>query len=444
MSKPIVAIVGRPNVGKSTFFNYIAGKRISIVEDKPGVTRDRIYADAEWLGREFTMIDTGGIEPDTKDIILSQMRAQAQIAIDTADVILFMVDGSNPITTADEEIGMMLRKSKKDIILVANKIDDINNLPDNYYDFYNLGIGEPFPISSKNALNLGDLLDMIIWKFPKYEEVEEEEECIKVALIGKPNVGKSSLINTILGEERVIVSNIAGTTRDAIDSPVEIDGQKYVFIDTAGIRRKNKVNENVEKYSVLRSLTAIDRSDVCVIVLDAKEGIKEQDKRVAGYAHEAGKAILIVVNKWDLIEKDSHTYSAFEKDVRAEFAYLTYAPIIFVSAVTKQRVNNILDKIKYVSNNNSLRVSTGLLNDILNEAIMLNQPPSDKGKRLKIYYGTQVSVKPPTFVLFVNDVELSHFSYIRYLENKLRDTFNFEGTPIRIEVRNKKKKDFIK
>lgn len=444
MSKSIVAIVGRPNVGKSTFFNYIAGKRISIVEDKPGVTRDRIYSDAEWLGKEFTMIDTGGIEPDSEDIILSQMRNQAQIAIDTADVIVFMVDGSNPITTADEEIGMMLRRSKKEVILVANKIDNINSLPDNYYDFYNLGLGEPFPISSKNALNLGDLLDMIIWKFPEQEEKEEEEDSIKVALIGKPNVGKSSLINTILGEERVIVSNIAGTTRDAIDSPVVIDDQKYVFIDTAGIRRKGKVNENVEKYSVLRSLTAIDRSDVCVIVIDASEGVTEQDKRVAGYAHEAGKGILIVVNKWDLIKKDSHTYSAYEKDVRAELAYLQYAPVLFVSALTKQRLGNILEQIKYVSNNNSLRVSTGLLNDILNEAIMLNQPPSDKGRRLKIFYGTQVGVKPPTFVLFVNDVELSHFSYIRYLENKLRDTFNFEGTPIRIHVRNKKKKDFIK
>ncbi|MCT4631742.1 MAG: ribosome biogenesis GTPase Der [Firmicutes bacterium] len=444
MSKAIVAIVGRPNVGKSTFFNYIAGKRISIVEDKPGVTRDRIYSDAEWLGREFTMIDTGGIEPDSEDIILSQMRNQAQIAIDTADVIVFMVDGSNPITTADEEIGMMLRRAKKEVILVANKIDNINSLPDNYYDFYNLGLGEPFPISSKNALNLGDLLDMIIWKFPETEAVEEEDDNIKVALIGKPNVGKSSLINTILGEERVIVSNIAGTTRDAIDSPVEIDGQKYVFIDTAGIRRKGKVNENVEKYSVLRSLTAIDRSDVCVIVIDAVQGVTEQDKRVAGYAHEAGKAILIVVNKWDLIKKDSHTYSAYEKDVRAELAYLQYAPVLFVSALTKQRLGNILEQIKYVSNNNSLRVSTGLLNDVLNEAIMLNQPPSDKGRRLKIFYGTQVGVKPPTFVLFVNDVELSHFSYIRYLENKLRDTFNFEGTPIRIHVRNKKKKDFIK
>jgi len=438
MGKPIVAVVGRPNVGKSTFFNKIAGKRISIVEDKPGVTRDRIYADAEWLNNKFTLIDTGGIEPDSKDIIISQMKRQAEIAIDTAHVIVFMVDGRDGITTADEEIASMLRRSKKPIVLVVNKVDS-NKLPDSFYDFYNLGIGEPIPISSVNGLNLGDLLDEIVAKFPEDIGTDYDEDVIKVAVIGKPNVGKSSIINTILGEERVIVSDIAGTTRDAIDTPFEFNDDKYVFIDTAGIRRKSRVYENVEKYSVLRALTAIERSDVCLIMIDASEGVTEQDKKIAGYAHEAGKASIIVVNKWDLIEKDNYTYNEYEKDIRNQLSFMKYAPILFISAKTKQRVNKVLEYIKYVSNQHSMRISTGALNDLISEAILLNQPPSDKGKRLKIYYGTQVSVKPPKFVLFVNDIELAHFSYIRYLENQIRQNYNFEGTPIVMDCKAKKK-----
>ncbi len=439
MAKPIVAVVGRPNVGKSTFFNKIAGKRISIVEDKPGVTRDRIYADAEWLNNDFTLIDTGGIEPDSKDIIVSQMKQQAEVAIDTAHVIVFMVDGRDGITTADEEIANMLRRSKKPIVLVVNKVDS-NKLPDSFYDFYTLGVGEPIPISSVNGLNLGDLLDEIVAKFPEDMDSDYDEDVIKVAVIGKPNVGKSSIINTILGEDRVIVSNIAGTTRDAIDTPFQVNDDKYVFIDTAGIRRKSKVNENVEKYSVLRSLTAIERSDVCLIMIDAQEGVTEQDKRIAGYAHEAGRAAIIVVNKWDLIEKDNYTYNEYEKDIRNELSYMKYAPILFISAKTKQRVSKVLDIIKYVSNQHAMRISTGALNDLISEAILLNQPPSDKGKRLKIYYGTQVAVKPPRFLLFVNDVELAHFSYIRYLENQIRQNYNFEGTPIVMSCRQKNNK----
>lgn len=439
MGKPVVAVVGRPNVGKSTFFNKIAGKRISIVEDKPGVTRDRIYADVEWLNNKFTLIDTGGIEPDTKDIIISQMKTQAEIAMDTAHVIVFMVDGRAGITTADEEIANMLRRTNKPIVLVVNKVDS-NRLPDDFYDFYTLGVGEPIPISSVNALNLGDLLDVIVDKFPENVDTDYDEDVIKVAVIGKPNVGKSSLINTILGENRVIVSEIAGTTRDAIDTPFEFNDDKYVFIDTAGIRRKSKVYENVEKYSVIRSLTAIERSDVCLILIDAEEGVTEQDKRIAGYAHEAGKAAVIIVNKWDLIEKNNYTYNEYSKKVRNELAYMSYAPILFISAKTKQRVDKVLEYIKYVSNQHSMRISTGALNDLISEAILLNQPPSDKGKRLKIYYGTQVAVKPPKFVLFVNDVELAHFSYIRYLENQIRQNYNFEGTPIVMDCKAKKQK----
>ena len=437
MSKPIVAVVGRPNVGKSTFFNRIAGQRISIVEDTPGVTRDRVYADVNWLSHDFVMIDTGGIEPESTDIILSQMRDQAQVAIDTADVIIFMVDGRESYTTADEEIAMMLRKSKKPIILVVNKIDQ-SEVPDTIYDFYNLGLGEPIPISSVNALNLGDLLDIVVSYFKDLVLEVEDEEIIKVALIGKPNAGKSSLVNSFLNENRVIVSDIPGTTRDAIDTPFEHLGQKYVLIDTAGLRRKSRVNENIERYSVLRALAAIERSDVCLIVVDATEGVTEQDKKVAGYAHEAGKGLIVVVNKWDLIEKDNATYKAAEDTIRNELAFMTYAPIMFVSALTKQRLDKLLEKIIHVSNQNSMRVSTGLLNDIINEAILLNQPPSDKGKRLKIYYMTQSSVKPPTFVTFVNDKELAHFSYMRYLENQIRKNFVFEGTPIVMKVRQKK------
>ncbi|WIF94738.1 ribosome biogenesis GTPase Der [Caminicella sporogenes] len=438
MSKPIVAIVGRPNVGKSTFFNKIAGKRISIVEDKPGVTRDRIYTDVEWLNRHFTLIDTGGIEPNSKDVIISQMRRQAEIAIETAHVIVFMVDGKEGITTADEEIASMLRKTNKPIIFVVNKVDT-NNLPDTFYDFYTLGMGEPIPISSVNGLNLGDLLDEIISKFPETCGDEYEEDVIKVAVIGKPNVGKSSLINTILGEERVIVSDIAGTTRDAIDTPFEFNEDKYVFIDTAGIRRKSRIYENIERYSVIRALTAIERSDVCLLVIDATVGVTEQDKKIAGYAHEAGKASIIIINKWDLVEKNNHTFNEYKRDIRNQLSFMSYAPILFVSAKTKQRVHKILEYIKYVSNQHSLRISTGALNDVISEAILLNQPPSDKGKRLKIYYATQVSVKPPRIVLFVNDKELAHFSYIRYLENQIRQNFVFEGTPIIIECREKKR-----
>ncbi len=436
MGKPIVAIVGRPNVGKSTFFNKIAGKRISIVEDKPGVTRDRIYTDVEWLDNKFTLIDTGGIEPSSDDIIISQMRSQAEIAIDTAHVILFMVDGREGITSADEEIANMLRKTNKPIVFVVNKVDT-NRLPDTFYDFYTLGLGEPIPISSVNGLNLGDLLDIIVEKFPEKYDSEYEDDVIKVAVIGKPNAGKSSLINSMLGENRVIVSDIAGTTRDAIDTPFEYNDNKYVFIDTAGIRRKSRVNENIEKYSIIRALTAIERSDVCLIVIDATEGVTEQDKKIAGYAHEAGKASIILINKWDLIEKDNRTFNEFKKEVRNGLSFMTYAPILFISAKTGQRVSQILDRVNYVSNQHSMRVSTGALNDLINEAILLNQPPSDKGKRLKIYYVTQVKVKPPKFVVFVNDKELAHFSYIRYLENQIRQNYLFEGTPIIIECKEK-------
>jgi len=437
MSKPIVAVVGRPNVGKSTFFNRIAGQRISIVEDTPGVTRDRVYADVNWLDNDFVMIDTGGIEPDSNDVIMSQMRDQAQVAIDTADVIVFMVDGRVEYTTSDEEIAMMLRRAKKPIVLAVNKMDQ-SEVPDTIYDFYNLGLGEPIPISSVNALNLGDLLDVIVDHFKDIEIVEEDESLIKVALIGKPNAGKSSLVNSFLGQKRVIVSEIAGTTRDAIDTPFERNGQKYTLIDTAGLRRKSRVNENIERYSILRALAAIERSNVCIVVIDATEGVTEQDKKVAGYAHEAGRGIIVAVNKWDLVDKDNYTYKQFEDMVRNELAFMTYAPIMFVSALTKQRLDKLLDMVVHVSNQNSLRVSTGLLNDIINEAILLNQPPSDKGKRLKIYYMTQSSVNPPTFVTFVNDKELAHFSYMRYLENQIRKNFVFEGTPIVMKVRQKK------
>lgn len=437
MSRPIVAVVGRPNVGKSTFFNRIAGRRISIVEDTPGVTRDRIYTDVEWLGVHFTMIDTGGIEPDSTDIILSQMRAQAEVAIATADVILFMVDGKSDITTADQEIAHMLRRSKKEVILTVNKVD--TGLPDaSIYEFYNLGLGDPIPISSANLLNLGDLLDLVISKFPENANTEEEDDVIKVAVIGKPNAGKSSLINKFLGEERVIVSEIAGTTRDAIDTPFERDGQKYTLIDTAGIRRKSRVDETIEKYSIMRALTAIERSDVCLIMIDAEEGVTEQDTKIAGYAHEAGRAVIILVNKWDLIEKNNKTYNDYTYTVRNELAFMKYAPVEFISAKTGQRFDNILKLVNYVAEQQTMRVTTGLLNDVLNEAVMLNQPPSDKGKRLKIYYMTQTSVKPPTFILFVNDKELAHFSYVRYIENQLRKNFKFEGTSIKFIIREKK------
>ncbi|AOT68443.1 ribosome biogenesis GTPase Der [Geosporobacter ferrireducens] len=436
MPKPVVAVVGRPNVGKSTFFNKIAGKRISIVEDQPGVTRDRIYTEVEWLNNQFTLIDTGGIEPKSDDIILSQMKRQAQVAIETADVIIFMVDGKEGLTASDQDVANMLRKTNKPVILVVNKID-AQHFTGNIYDFYQLGLGDPLAISSVNGLGLGDLLDEIVDRFSDDSGDDYEEDRIKVAVIGKPNVGKSSIINTILGEERVIVSDIAGTTRDAIDTPFTQGEDKYVFIDTAGIRRKSRINENVEKYSVIRSLTAIERAEVCLIVIDATEGVTEQDTKVAGYAHEQGKASIIVVNKWDAIEKETNTMNTYTKEIRNELSYMPYAPILFVSAKTKQRIPQILETIKFVSNQHALRVQTGVLNDIIGEAILLNQPPSDKGRRLKIYYGTQVAVRPPRFVFFINDRELTHFSYTRYLENKIRDAFGFEGTPIFIEYREK-------
>lgn len=440
MRKPVVAVVGRPNVGKSTFFNKIAGERISIVEDTPGVTRDRIYVDCEWLNYKFTLIDTGGIEPPNGDIIMTKMREQAQIAIDTADVIIFMLDGKTSYTSGDEEIALMLMKSKKPVILTLNKIDHFK-MPDHFYDYYNLGLGEPIMISSVNGLNLGDLLDEVVKNFPDDLDNDYDEDIIKIAVIGKPNAGKSSIINAILGEERVIVSEIAGTTRDAIDTPFTYQGDNYVLIDTAGLRRKSRIDDDIEKYSMIRTLAAIDRSDVCLMIIDAESGVTEQDKRVAGYAHEAGKAVIIVVNKWDLLSKDNHTYNEYEKVIREELAYLSYAPVMFVSAVTKQRLFKMIEESKFVASEAAKRVPTGTINDVLNEAIMLNQPPTDKGKRLKIYYMTQASVKPPTFVIFVNDKELAHFSYIRYLENHLRRNFDFKGTPIRFIIREKKEKN---
>ena len=440
MSKTTVAIVGRPNVGKSTFFNYIVGKRISIVQDEPGVTRDRVYADATWKGKTFTLIDTGGIEPESEDIIVSQMRDQANIAIDIADVIIFLTDIKQGVTATDKEISLMLKKSKKPVVLVCNKADNYGKTSDDIYEFYNLGLGDPHPVSSVNAIGIGDVLDAIYEEFPETEK-EDEEETIKVAIIGKPNVGKSSLVNQILGENRVIVSDIAGTTRDAIDSNFENEFGKYVFIDTAGIRRKSKVDEQIEKYSVMRSLLAVERADVCLLMIDANEGVTEQDKKIAGEAHEAGKASIIVINKWDAYEKDEHSMEKYKKQVYSELTYLSYAPIIFISAKTGQRVNKLFELINQVANQNALRVSTAVLNQVLNEAIAIVQPPTDKGKRLKIYYMTQASTKPPTFVVFVNDKKLFHFSYERYLVNQIRKEFTLTGTPIRIMVREKKDKD---
>ena len=437
MAKPTVAIVGKPNVGKSTFFNYIVGKRISIVEDKPGVTRDRVYADANWRGRDFTLIDTGGIETDASDVIGSQMREQAKIAINVADVILFVTDVKQGVTATDSEIAMILKKSGKPIVLVCNKADNYVEDSNEAYEFYSLGVGTPYPVSSTNALGIGDVLDAIYEHFPDDESNDDESETIKVAVIGKPNAGKSSLINKILGEERVIVSNIAGTTRDAIDSEFQNEFGKYVFIDTAGIRRKSKVTESIEKFSIMRTLLAIERADVCLMLIDAKEGITDQDTKIAGEAHEAGKGIIIVVNKWDEIEKDNHTTQEFEKDIRNKLPFMSYAPIIFISAKTGQRVNKLYEMINKVANQNAMRISTAMLNEVINEAIAIVQPPSDKGKRLKIMYATQASTKPPTFVIFVNNKDLFHFSYERYLVNQIRNTFGLEGTPIRVIVREK-------
>lgn len=437
MSKPIVAIIGRPNVGKSTFFNYIVGKRISIVEDTPGVTRDRIYADANWRNRDFTLVDTAGIEPESDDIIISGMRKQANIAIQIADVIIFMCDVKQGITAVDEEIALMIRKSKKPVVLICNKSDEFGPTSPEVYEFYNLGLGTPYPVSSVNAIGIGDVLDAVYEYFPEDSMESDNDGIVKVAIIGKPNVGKSSLVNKILGEERVIVSDVAGTTRDAIDSYYENEFGKYVFIDTAGVRRKSKINEKIEKYSVMRTSLAIERADVCMIVIDATEGVTEQDAKIAGEAHEAGKGIIIVVNKWDIIEKENGTFEKYKKDVYNKLGYLTYAPIIFISALTGQRINKIFDLINEVNKQNSLRISTATINEVINEAIAIVQPPTDKGKRLKILYGTQASTKPPTFVIFVNDKSLFHFSYERYLVNQFRTNFGLTGTPIRIIVNEK-------
>nr|UWI52048.1 ribosome biogenesis GTPase Der [Clostridioides difficile] len=439
MSRPVVAVVGRPNVGKSTIFNKFAGKRISIVEDTPGVTRDRIFAEVEWLDKYFTLVDTGGIEPDSEDIILSQMRNQAMLAMDMSHVILFIVDGKAGITAADKEIAQILRKTKKPVILVVNKIDSQSQF-DNIYDFYELGFGTPFGVSGANSMGFGDLLDEIVQNFPAGLDTEYEEDIIRVAITGKPNAGKSSILNKILGEERVIVSPIAGTTRDAIDTYFEKNGQKFLLIDTAGLRRKSKIYETIEKYSVIRAMSAVDRADVVLIVIDALEGVTEQDTKVAGIAHDEGKGCIFVVNKWDLIEKDNKTMSNYTKDIKEKFPFMMYAPIVFVSAKTNQRMNKILDTVEYVSNEHSKRISTSALNEVIGEAVMLNQPPSDKGRRLKIYYGTQTDIRPPKITLFINDKNLTHFSYQRYIENKIRENFGFEGTSIKFEYRQKNKK----
>jgi len=441
MSKPIVAIIGKPNVGKSTFFNYIVGQRISIVEDTPGVTRDRVYSETAWRDRMFTVVDTAGIEEETDDIIINQMRKQAEIAIQIADVIIFLTDIKQGVTAADKDIALMLKKSKKKIVLVCNKADNFGEVPNEIYEFYNLGLGEPLAISAANAKGIGDVLDKVYNLLPDKASDEEENEIIKVAVIGKPNVGKSSLVNKILGEERLIVSNIAGTTRDAIDSNFENEFGKYTFIDTAGVRRKSKIKESIEKYSIMRTLFAIERSDVCLLMIDATEGVTDQDAKIAGEAHEAGKGIIIVVNKWDEYEKETGTLERYKKEIYEKLSYLSYAPVIFISAKTGQRVDKLFVLINHVAEQNAMRISTSMLNQVINEAIAIVQPPTDKGKRLKILYGTQASTKPPTFVIFVNNKELFHFSYERYLVNQIRKEFGLEGTPVRVIVREKLDKD---
>jgi GTP-binding protein len=441
VAKPTVAIIGKPNVGKSTFFNYIVGSRISIVEDTPGVTRDRVYAETNWRGRNFTVVDTAGIEPESDDTIISQMREQAKIAIDIADAILFLTDVKQGVTAADQEIAIMLKKSKKPVVLVCNKADNMSRDRNEIYEFYNLGMGEPYPVSAANALGIGDVLDALYENFPEKSDDEDDDGRIKVAVIGKPNVGKSSLINKILGENRTIVSNIAGTTRDAIDTEYENEYGKYVLIDTAGIRRKSKVSESIEKFSIMRTLLAIERADVCLMMIDANEGVTDQDAKIAGEAHEAGKGIIIVVNKWDEYEKETGTLEKYKKDIYAKLSYLSYAPVIFISAKTGQRVDKLFNMINNVAEQNAMRVSTATLNQVINEAIAIVQPPTDKGKRLKILYGTQVSTKPPTFVIFVNNKELFHFSYERYLVNQIRKEFGLEGTPVRIIAREKGEKE---
>ena len=441
MSKPVVAIVGRPNVGKSTLFNALAGEQISIVKDTPGVTRDRIYADVTWLNYNFTLIDTGGIEPESKDIILSQMREQAEIAIASADVIIFMVDVRQGLVDSDSKVANMLRRSGKPVVLVVNKVDSFQKMMTDVYEFYNLGIGDPVPVSSVGKLGIGDMLDEVVKHFPESAAEDEEDERPRIAIVGKPNVGKSSIINKIVGESRVIVSDIAGTTRDAIDTDITYNGNEYVFIDTAGLRRKNKIKEELERYSIIRTVTAVERADVVLVVIDATEGVTEQDAKIAGIAHERGKGIIVVVNKWDAIEKNDKTIYEHTNRIKDILSFMPYAKILFISAKTGQRVGKIFDTIDMVIENQNLRIQTGVLNEILSEAVAMQQPPSDKGKRLKIFYMTQVSVKPPTFVIFVNNKELMHFSYTRYLENKIRDTFGFRGTALRFIIRERGEKE---
>ena len=441
MGKAILAIVGRPNVGKSTLFNTLAGEKISIVEDHPGVTRDRIYADVTWLNHSFSMIDTGGIEMDSKDKMLKHMREQADIAIDTADVILFLVDVRQGLVDADFKVADMLRKSGKPVILVVNKVDNFEKYMPDVYEFYNLGIGDPHPISAASKLGIGDMLDAVMELFDLEKIEEEEDDRPKIAIVGKPNAGKSSLINNLLGENRVIVSDVAGTTRDAIDTEIVYNGTEYVFIDTAGLRRKSKIKENIERYSIIRTVAAIERSDVVILMIDATEGVSEQDAKIAGIAHDRGRGLIIAVNKWDAIEKDNHTVKEYTKKVRDILSFVPYAEIIFISALTGQRTKKIFDLLETVIENHAMRIQTGVLNEILMEAVALQQPPSDKGKRLKLFYMTQVSTKPPSFVLFVNKKELMHFSYQRYIENRIRDTFGFMGTPIRIFIRERKEKE---
>ena len=438
MSKPVVAIVGRPNVGKSTLFNALAGERISIVKDTPGVTRDRIYADVSWLDHDFTIIDTGGIEPDSKDVILSQMREQAQIAMDTADVIIFLTDVRQGLLDADSKVADMLRRSRKPVLLVVNKVDSFDKYMTEVYEFYNLGIGEPIPISSASRLGLGDMLDALVAHFPSRQTSEEEEEIPRIAVVGKPNVGKSSLINKLTGENRAIVSDIAGTTRDAIDTKVKYHGKEYIFVDTAGLRRKSKVKEELERFSIIRAVAAVEKADVVIVMIDATEGVTEQDAKIAGIAHDRGKGIIVAVNKWDAVEKDDRTMYRQREKIRQVLSFMPYAEILFISVKTSQRLQTIFETIDVVLENNSMRVATGVLNEIVSEAVAMQQPPSDKGKRLKIFYVTQVAVKPPTFVIFVNDKELMHFSYVRYLENRIRDTFGFAGTALKFIVRERK------
>ena len=441
MSKPVVAIVGRPNVGKSTLFNALAGEKIAIVKDTPGVTRDRIYAEVNWLDKDFTLIDTGGIEPESRDVILAQMREQAQIAIDTADVILFMTDVKQGLVDADSKVADMLRRSHKPVILVVNKVDNFQKMMPDVYEFYNLGIGDPMPISAAERIGIGDMLDKVLEHFPERSGTEEEDERPRIAIVGKPNVGKSSIINKLIGEDRVIVSDIAGTTRDAIDTDIVHNGREYVFIDTAGLRRKNKIKEELERYSIIRTVTAVERADVVLIVIDAVEGVTEQDAKIAGIAHDRSKGVIIVVNKWDAIEKNDKTVKEYEQKIRMVLSFMPYAEIMYVSAKTGQRLPKLFDMIDMVIENQTLRIATGVLNEIMTEAVALQQPPSDKGKRLKLYYITQVAVKPPTFVIFVNDKELMHFSYTRYLENRIREAFGFKGTSLKFFIRERKEKD---